>query len=212
MPDAQKPAGKEQETNTVVSKLSSLVGLYAIFVYVSGWTYLDYYYRSFGLYTRWIDISLPETLMKGFIILFEGGQCLWFIYLFIVVVPVLFEVFPQVRRYVAAQLTVALIMLACLPLTYYIAKSVGMKAAQRNKSELSALPEVSFTVGCRRYVGKLLFAKDGVYYIHDSLVLGRTSESDPKCEIPKTVPRQAGVHELELFRAEEVHGLTVTEY
>jgi hypothetical protein len=199
----------EKQSSTVVGKISGLVGLYAIFVFLSGWTYLDYYYRTFGIYTRWLDISIPETLMKGFIILFEGGEWLWVIYVFILVVPVLFEVFPNFQSHKVAQLVTALIMLSCLPITYYISRAVGSQAARQNQGDASALPDLRMATKCGTYIGKLVFIKDGLFYVHDARLID-VSDKNLQCWKPSEV--LATQHTTTIFRTEEVEALEISEY
>jgi hypothetical protein len=213
----------ERQPPTVVSKLSGLIGLYAVFVYLSGWTFLDYYYRSFGLNTTWLDISITETLMKGFIILFEGGQRLWFIYVFVVVVPVLFEVFPRLRVHILAQIGVACLMLSCLPIAYYISKSAGEEAAAISQGTQTALPDVSFEMQCgrafKKYVGKLLYVKNGFYYLHRVQPLeGETGEQKkslrPESALAQDacpIPKSAEIGVLTVLRSEVVRELQIVE-
>jgi hypothetical protein len=194
---------------TIVGKISGLVGLYAVFVFISGWTFLDFYYRQFGVYTRWIDISIQETLMKGFIILFEGGHWLWAIYLFIIVVPILFEVFPRFQRHIVVQLLVACLMFSCLPLTYYISRNVAEVTAARNQSTASVLPDVRFSTKCGIYVGKLLYQRDSSYYLHDVRFLKKANPLPDECLVPSD-PHMA--HELTILKSEVVHDLKIAEY
>jgi hypothetical protein len=213
----------QRQPPTVVSKLSGLIGLYAVFVYLSGWTFLDYYYRSFGLNTTWLDISITETLMKGFIILFEGGQLLWFIYVFVVVVPVLFEVFPRLRVHIMAQIVIACLMLSCLPIAYYISKSAGEKAAAIRQGPQTALPDVSFEIQCgrafKKHVGKLLYVKNGFYYLHRVQPLEGQSVKQEKpwkqenapIEDMCPIPKSAEVGVLTVLRSEIVRELQIVE-
>jgi hypothetical protein len=200
---------KENEQSTVVGKISGLVGLYAIFVFISGWTYLDFYYRTFGVYSRWLDISISETLTKGFLILFEGGQWLWVIYIFVLVVPVLFEVFPRLRSHVVVQLLVACVLLSCLPISYSISRKAGITAALLNQGAATSLADIRFRTDCGLYLGKLVFAKDAAYYVHDATLL-REYKNDSACWKPSQSTDQ--LHTLTIFRADDVHGLEIVEH
>src|SRR5271157_5981295 len=155
------------ESSGIVSKISGLFGLYTIFVFLSGWTFLDYYYRSFGVSTKWLDIPLTEVLTKGFVVLFQRGWLLWFIYLFVVIVPVFVEISPRFRRHLGMQTFVAILVMSCIPLTYFVAKNAGESTAIDDQSTQTTLPEISFRVGCNRYLGKLLYFRDNTYFIHD---------------------------------------------
>jgi hypothetical protein len=201
-PDDNKPS-------TVIGKISGLVGLYAVFVFLSGWTYLDYYYRSFGVATRWLDLSVPEILTKGFVILFDGGEWLWLIYIFILVVPLCFEVFPRFRAHTVTQLVVAIVMLSCLPLTYYIARNAGTAAAKVSQGRSSTLPDVRFTTKCGVHVAKLLFLRENSYYLHDVQYFNKRNPVPNDCLEPSD-PQKA--HELTILRSEEVTDIKIGEY
>jgi hypothetical protein len=158
----------DQQQSTIVGKISGLVGLYAVFVFISGWTYFDAYYSSFGIYARWLDLSVTETLTKGFFILFEQhGRFLWFIYVFVVVVPVIFEVVPRFKTHIKSQVIIAAIMLAYLPATYFISRRAGLAAASTNQGSDTNLPIIRFNTKCGMFSGRLLFIKDHDLYIHD---------------------------------------------
>lgn len=208
-PDSKQNAGPDKpESSTVVSKISSLIGLYAVFVFVSGWTYLDFYYRTFGVYTRWLDIPLAETLTKGFVILFEGGRLLWVIYVFVLVVPVLFEVIPKLRSRIFAQIVAACLMLTCLPATYLISRSVGSKSGLVNQGASTALADIRFGTDCGLYLGKLLFVKDGAYYIHDARLI-KEYKSSSDCWKPSDTTDT--IHALTIFRTDNVRYLEISE-
>lgn len=198
-----------QQRSTVVSKVSGLVGLYAIFVFIAGWTYFNAYYSSFGFYARWLDLSATEILTKGFVILFEKhGKWLWLIYVFVLVVPILFEVFKRLRNKMFIQFVMAMVLLACLPLTYYIAKSAGLAAASINQSEETNLPYVQFVTKCGYFSGRLLFAKDHALYIHD-LTQDKRTGTDALC--PELSPKVHGTHFLYIFRVEDVSTIEILE-
>ena len=199
----------DQQPSTVVSNISRLVGLYAIFIFVSGWTYFDFYYSSFGVYARWLDLSATEILTKGFIVLFEpGGRWLWLIYLFVLVVPVLFEVVPRLRAHIVTQLVVASLMLACLPLTHLISRSAGLRAAATNQSEETNLPYIRFKTKCGLFSGRLLFVKGQDLYIHD-LTQDAAAGSTEVCLALS--PQQHGNHFLSIYRLDDVHAVEILE-
>lgn len=200
----------DQEPRTVVSKLSGLVGVYSIFVFLSGWTYFETYYSRFGLYVRWLDLSVTEVLTKGFIILFEPrGRWLWLIYIFVLVIPVLQEVMPRVRSNVIAQLGVALVMLGCLPLTFYVAQRAGLEAAATNQGTSTQLPYIRFETRCGLFSGRLLFIKDHDFYVHDLMQDKATTNSSESC-LPMS-PLQYGHHFLSVYRSEDVHVVEIIE-
>jgi hypothetical protein len=58
------------------ARVSQYLGLYAIYVFISGWSFGDFYWREMGLSPRWIDLSFADVLVTGFLILLTGGK--WF--------------------------------------------------------------------------------------------------------------------------------------
>ncbi len=200
----------DQQPSTVVSKISGLVGLYAIFVFVAGWTYFNTYYSAFGLYVRWLNLSVTEILTKGFIILFEQqGGWLWLIYVFVLVVPVLFEVVPRFRTHVFKQLVVTTVMLGCLPLTFFIARSAGQHAAITNQGDSTSLPYIRFATKCGVFSGRLLFVKDHDVYVHDLNQDKVTQSFTDVCLVLS--PIQTGNHFLYIYRLEDVHSIEIVE-
>lgn len=199
----------DQQSSTIVGKISGLVGLYAVFVFISGWTYFDAYYSSFGIYARWLDLSVTETLTKGFLILFEQpGQWLWLVYLFVVVVPVIFEVVPRFKTRIALQVIVAGIMLACLPATYIIARGAGLSAASTNQGNDTNLPFIRFNTKCGMFSGRLLFIKDHDLYIHD---LTRDDELKTNSGCFALSQKERGNHFLYVYRLEDVKEVEIVE-
>ena len=207
-PMSEKPT-EDKQARTVVGSIVGLVSLYAVFVFMSGWTFLDFYYRRFGIYIRWLDLPISEVFMKGFIVLFEGAHWLWVLYIFIVVVPILFEVFPKLRRHIVVQFVMAALLLSCLPLTYYISRNAGQALAQQNQSAVSGLPNVRFTTSCGLYVGKLLFQKESSYYLHDVVLLKPANPLPEGCLQPSD-PKIAD--ELTILKSELIHDLKISEY
>jgi hypothetical protein len=198
----------EQQPITVASKLTSFIGLYAVFVYISGWAYSDSYLQSFGLSRGWIDISITETMTKGFTVLFEDqGRYLWFIYIFVVVVPVLFEVFPKLRAHVVTQLAIACLMLSCLPLDYYISQSAAEHSARIDQSDNTTLFDVFFELRCgassAKYTGKLLYIKDGFYYLHNAKPLSAPSAT--------CITYGETIKQSTIVRAEDIQAFQIIE-
>jgi hypothetical protein len=200
---------KHDQPSTIVGKISGLVGLYAVFVFISGWTYFDAYYSSFGIYARWLDLSVTETLTKGFFILFEPhGLWLWIIYVFVVVVPVIFEVVPRFKTHIKSQIVVAAIMLACLPATFLISRRVGLFAASQNQGNDTSLPFIRFNTKCGMFSGRLLFIKDHDLYIHD---LTQDNEIKPNTDCFVLSRQESVNHFLYIFRLEDVKQVEILE-
>jgi len=177
-----------------------LLPLYAVYVYIPGWTFYDYYFRYFGVNPKWLDIELHDTLTRGFAILFAGGKELWWVYLPMVAAPIVAESLRGLQNHPILKRTleyVLVVLLVSIPFaTYCISRDVGIRQAKLDKSDHSTLPTVSFTANKHFYRGNLLFFRNGTYFIHN---LNEKGE-----------PRR--VQEVSIFRTEEVSDMKIVEF
>jgi hypothetical protein len=176
----------------VLSNVVKLLPVYAVYVFIAGWTFFDYYFRYFGVSPKWLDIAFHDTLTKGFTILFGGGGLkLWLVYGLMLAVPLLAErKHNLIRRFLLISALVAI-----LPLIYCISREVGINQAKIDKSSQSSLPTVSFIVNKHQYRGYLLFVRNGMYFVHN---VDQKDESE--------------VQEVSIFRAEEVSDIRIVEF
>jgi len=155
--------------------IAKLLPVYAIYVFVSGWAFWDYYFRYFGTDPRWLDIGFNDTLMKGFTVLFsdekhisasflEGAGLLWLVYiaLFLITLIVLQTIQSQVR----SRLLIASLLAILLFFVYCISRSAGENRARQDSGDSTRLPTIVFTIGNSSYHGKLLALRNGTYFIH----------------------------------------------
>lgn len=132
-------------TEGLMAKLAQLSALYAVYLFISGWTFFDYYYREFAIDPRWLDLPLQEILMKGFTILFTGGWWLWPIYLFMIVGTLIVDEIPAIRRRSPARPLVAAILFVALIGVYFASRAAGSGQAQVDKGDSSRLPLMTFS-------------------------------------------------------------------
>jgi hypothetical protein len=173
--------------NGMVSKLTQLFALFVIYVFLSGWTFFDYYYRFFQIDPRWLDLPLQEVLVKGFTILFTSGYWLWLLYLLMIFVSVLFEEGELVQRRTRARTFLIVILCAVLIGVYFASRYAGLAEAKRDKGAESQLPLVTFSLkadpapgpaGPRpKYTGHILAFRNGIYYLHDVSPLNEQEHS-----------------------------------
>jgi hypothetical protein len=196
----------ESEKGGLVSAVSQLLVVYAIYVFISGWAFLDYYFRYFGLDTRWLDLSTPEVLIKGFTILFsEGWWVLWPIYGLLFSVPLIVERKLQNRFNIA--LAVVMFLLCMLFPIYIESRSIGEKMAVADKGVNSTLPAVTFTakISKLQYHGKLLGFRSGTYFVHNVELI-------PGQNVKTTDVFTGSPLELSIIRAEDVVDVSVIEH
>jgi hypothetical protein len=161
-----------------IAKLTQLFAVYVIYVFVSGWTFLDYYFREFGVDPRWLDFPVQETLVKGFTVLFTNGLWLWPIYATMLIVPLLVDGIPQLRRRVSARIIASCFLFVTLVGVYFASRSAATAEARIDKSPQTRLPVIIFarkppcpspsagTQPTCEYIGTTLAVRNGLLYLH----------------------------------------------
>ncbi len=193
------PQDNDGDSAGILSNVVKLLPVYAVYIFIAGWTFYDYYFRYFGVNPRWLDIAFHDTLTKGFTILFGGGGLkLWLVYGLMLAVPLVAGGSRKlnhnlIRRVLETILIVALAVI--LPLVYWISRDVGINQAKIDKGSQSSLPTVNFTVNKHQYCGHLLFVRNGTYFVHN---MDQKNESE--------------VQEVSVFRAEEVSDIRIIEF
>ena len=205
----------------LMAKLAQLSALYAVYLFISGWTFFDYYYREFAIDPRWLDLPLQEILMKGFTILFTGGWWLWPIYLFMIVGTLIVDEIPAIRRRARARPLVAAILFVALIGVYFASRAAGSGQAQVDKGDSSRLPLMTFSRKVEAkadeaaktdaqpgtasnaaepktaFTGRVLAFRNGVYYLHHVSPLGK--QDSPSIA-------------LSVFRIEDLSDIKVAEH
>ena len=190
----------DENDSGVLSSVIKSLPIYAVYVFVAGWTFYDYYFRYFGVNPRWLEIAFHDTLTKGFTILFEvSGWKLWVVYALMLAVPLVAESLRSLQNHSSIRRVLEMALVATLvglfPLIYWISREAGINQAKADKGSGSSLPIISFTANKRPYKGHLLFLKSGTYFVHN---VDERVESE--------------VQEVSIFRAEEVTDVRVVEF
>ncbi len=188
------------DSDGILSNVVKLLPVYAVYVFIAGWTFSDYYFRYFGVSPRWLDIAFHDTLTKGFTILFGGGGLkLWVVYVLMLAVPLGAEGSRELQNHNLIRRALEIILIvalaAILPLIYWISREVGINQAKIDKGSQSSLPTVTFTVNKHQYSGHLLFVRNGTYFVHN---VDQKDDSE--------------VQEVSIFRAEEVSDIRIVEF
>jgi hypothetical protein len=192
-------SGKVAKTSekNLLAKATGFFALYGLYIFVAGHTFFDYYYGSYGIDSRWLDLGFAEVTVKGFSLLFlQGGFLLWPIYIFIIIMPIIFEVSSRFNKPML-QATIMGVLLLLVPITYRVAADAGRRIALQNKGDHSALHYVTFSTKVGRVGGRLLLYRTGLLFVDD---LGLTASPEP----PDTI-------NLHVYRMEEITDLEVTE-
>ena len=185
-----------------IAKIPAFLGLYLIYLFVSGWTFGDFYLRELGLSPRWLELSVYDILITGFTVLFTGGRWLWPFYLLALLVPILLETFVW-GRYVWPRLASALVLFGVIFPIYFVSRAAGVQQARIDQNPASSrLPVITFSLkDGKRYVGKLLYLKNGTYFVREARDIASTNAEDKSLSIT-----------LSIYRAEDVHDVTVIGY
>jgi hypothetical protein len=191
MPNENSEAG-------FVSVVVKLLPLYLVYVFLSGWTFFDYYFRFFGVNPRWLDLSFYDTVVKGFTILYSGGEWLWLVYAAALVLPFAFDGCLKDRHWAISKLLPAAILFVLTFAVYSISQKAGISQARVDKSDRSRLPSIIFTVHGQDYHGKLLMLKGGTYFIHKAAKLKEDATG--------------GNLQVSIYRTEDLSNVTVTGY
>jgi len=206
-----------------IAKLTQLTALYVVYVFLSGWTFFDFYYRQFGVDPRWFDLPIQETLVKGFTILFTSGTLLWGCYGVMLLVPLWVDGSAKFRDRFLVRLLVSAVLIGVLLCVFFISRHAGIAEAKNDQAGTptrlapatftlksclerneSKTKEVSRTIqgkgdpGKRLekcdYSGQILIFRNGIYYMYKVASLGETP--------PQNLA-------LQLYRAEELVNLTI---
>lgn len=174
--------------------------LYFVYIFLSGWTFLDKYYRYFGIDLKSLGIGVPDVLVKGFTILIPGPNLLWLIYLGVFISAFVADWAGLRRKKTECIKIIWLIVLIGLLIpTYKVASKAGLRRAQEDKGEHSQLPSLTFLLKNDRgvgYHGKLLFRSGDIYFIHGVAPIGQNG----------------GELELSVYKGDEIRDVKITEH
>lgn len=198
----QSPASVAEAGGSWFATVSQYLGLYTIYVFVSGWAFGDFYLRQMGLSPRWIDLSVTEVLVTGFLILFTGGKWLGPFYVLIFLLPLVVEVSPWARRG-SVRVVSATVLVALLFPVYLVSRAAGAQQAQIDKNATSSrLPVITFSDDAEhKYVGRLLYLRSGTYFIRDVKLIDSDDADDASSGLV-----------LSIYRAEDIKDIRVVGY
>ncbi len=222
MPPKPATDGKqlEEEAEILLSLVSKLVPILAIFLFLSGWAFLDYYYRFFGMNLKSLDIGLYDTLLTGFTLLFPvgdislshwplyGAVLMWLVYSSLILVSLTLGRSRATNAGVLARTGFVLLLVALVLSAYFIARYAGENRARLDKGADSSLPSIVFKLkeesgcgqsgpaplGCH---GKLLLLRNGIYFL------------DGVAPIPN---QPISNLQILIYRAEDLREVRITEH
>jgi hypothetical protein len=209
--------GDQSKTDSLVGKFGAWLGVYGIYLFLAGWTYLDYYFAVFGINAKWLEFGLNDVIARGFTVLFDAGAWLSIVYLVVFGLSLIVEAF---KKDSGVSYVVATILLAAgLIPTYSIAKSAGISRATTDRGDKTTLATVIFTEKHCAYRGKLLYVKGETLFVYDLVAIAdetaRAKESDRACPIQIEKPdksNQPSVPQLWMIRASDLEDVRIDHY
>ena len=63
----------ESKPDNSLAEIAAVLPFYVVYIFLSGWAFDDYYFRSFGLDPKFLDRNFHDTLVKGFTVIFVGS-------------------------------------------------------------------------------------------------------------------------------------------
>jgi hypothetical protein len=177
-----------------LSELSAVLPFYAVYIFLSGWAFDDFYFRSFGLDPKLLDLNFHDTLVKGFTIAFGGSWWLLIPYALLLIPLFLSSVAWSPRSKLLLTVMAGVVLLLAV---YFLSRHAGEVAARIDKGDKSTLPDIAFVAGKQQLIGKLLYVHSDQYFIH---------------AVRKQGQEKGGERQLSIFRGSQMDEVTITEH
>lgn len=182
------------ESKNPLLELSAVLPFFAIYIFLSGWAFDDFYFRSFGLDPKLLDLNFHDTLVKGFTIAFSGSWWLFIVYA-LLLLPILLS--SSTSSSCAKLLWTTALGIVLLLAVYLISRSAGEEAARIDKGDKSTLPDITFVVGKQQLIGKLLYIHGDAYFVH---------------RVRKQGQETGGEMQLSVYKGSQMDEVTITEH
>jgi hypothetical protein len=161
---------KTEDRYNFLADVSMLLPLCVVYIFLSGWAFDDYYFRFFGLDPKFLDLGFHYTLVRGFTVIFIGARWLSVLYIALLLIPSLVN--ASNWRSSKKIASMALLFVGLLPIVYVMSRSAGERRARVDSGSKSTLPAITFTIQKRPLVGKLLYIKGDLYFVHRARPVG----------------------------------------
>ena len=128
------------------SKATSLLPLFVVYIFLPGAVYLNFYYRSFGVSTRWLDIPASEVLLRAFTLMLDFKTLFAVVFGLLLLGPVLVEITTNLSTSVVVN-TVLVLTYIMSPLYLYVeSRAVASEDARRDKGKGTTLPFITYSL------------------------------------------------------------------
>ena len=180
-----------------------LVPLLLGYLFLFGWTFYYYYFASFGLDERFVDIGFYDTVVKGLTVLLHGSifPTLLVLFLFLAVSAFLKAWWDKNRWLPDVILLAALLVIPICG--YRLYRSAGLERASIDQGPNTKLPNIVFKQAGASMVGKLVYLKGDTYFIHDVR---------PDRDVRPVSNEPESLHQLSILKASELSDVKVIEH
>jgi hypothetical protein len=207
-------AASPVESKALSEKFAHWIALYGAYLFLAGWSYLDYYLEVFGINSRWLELGANDTIARGFTVLFGVGAWLSGIYIAVLVISLVVEVFLKKRNRVVEAVAAMCLVLFLIP-TFFVAKKAGIDQANTDRGAKTTLPTITFVQKLCAYRGKLVYVKGELFYIYNlaNLPGGTIADKARSCPIDLDGGADsAAVPQLWLVRGNDLSDVRIIHY
>lgn len=191
------------------SKFGHWTALYAIYLFLAGWSYIRYYFTAFGVDAGWLDLGLNDTIAQGFSVLFGTGWLLSLVYLAVFLLSVIVEFFSDAHSRGVNTFTVCVLVIL-FPVTFFVARYAGVTQANKDRSGKTSLPTITFAVERCAYRGKVVYVKAEAIYVFNLAYLDTPAKS-VTCPFD-LAGASPDVPQLWLLRSSELKDIRIVHY
>ena len=143
MPEGQDAGDKG---GGLYTKATGLIPLFVVYMFLPGAVYLSFYYRSFGVSTRWLDIAASEVLMRAFTLMLNFKTLFAVVFGLLLLGPVLVELTTTLRQSVAINTALVLVYIVSPLYLYVESQNSALNDAKRDKGRQTTLPFVTYLI------------------------------------------------------------------
>ncbi len=203
--------GDPAKSDGIAGKFGAWIAVYAIYLILADWTYLDSYFAVFGINAKSLEFGLDDVLARAFTVLIDAGFLLSIVYLAVFGVSVIVEAFKKDSG-ISYVITAILIVAGFVP-TYYIAKSAGRDRANTDRGDRTKLAHLSFIEKGCSYHGKLVYLKGDTLYVYNLRPFPDNRAPGPNC--PIALPdkeHQSTIPQIWIIRNSELEDVRIDQY
>ncbi|HVI08857.1 MAG TPA: hypothetical protein VND65_11250 [Candidatus Binatia bacterium] len=190
-------------------KFAHWMALYAAYLFLAGWGYLRNFFWVFGVDAGWLDLGVNDTIAQGFSVLFGTGWLLSAVYLLVFFLSLATEVWWSTHGK-KLDTFVAVVLVLLFPVTFWVARCAGIAQANKDRSDKTSLPTITFTSSKCSYRGKVVYIKSEALYVFDLAYLEVPQKPD-ECRFDLSGV-SAAVPQLWLMRAPDMSDVRVVHY